>query len=109
MNPQLSATCPRTIRYRRSYAWHRQYAQPIRNRGTVNPQLGHSFWLYVVWNPLNNPKSVPVMIQNPAKHPEHAAKPVVAARFNDTPAEAIEISGHKMIKLKTHIQRGNHT
>jgi len=30
------------------------------------------------------------MIQNPAKHLEHAAKPVVSARFYDVPAEAIE-------------------
>ncbi len=30
------------------------------------------------------------MIQNPAKHLEHAAKVVVSARFYDVPAEAIE-------------------
>lgn len=29
------------------------------------------------------------MIQNPAKHLEHAAKPVVSARYYDIPAEAI--------------------
>lgn len=29
------------------------------------------------------------MIQNPAKHLEHAAKPVVSARFYDISAEAI--------------------
>ena len=52
-------------------------------------QLGDSFWLYVVWNPLANPGPVPVMIQNPAKVLEHAAKPVVSARFYDIPADAI--------------------
>ena len=30
------------------------------------------------------------MIQNPAKHLEHAAKPVVSARFCDIPADAIQ-------------------
>ena len=29
------------------------------------------------------------MIQNPAKHLEHAAEPVVSARFYDIPAESI--------------------
>jgi len=53
-------------------------------------QLGDSFWLYVVWSPLQNPDPVPVMIRNPAKVLEHAAKPVVSARFWDIPAEAIE-------------------
>jgi len=52
-------------------------------------QLGDSFWLYVVWNPLQNPDSVPVMIQNRAKYLEHAAKPVVAARFYDISADLI--------------------
>ena len=52
-------------------------------------QLGDSYWLYVVWNPLNDPEPLPVMIQNPAKHLEHAAKPVVSARFYDIPAQAI--------------------
>jgi hypothetical protein len=53
-------------------------------------QLGDSFWLYVVWNPLQTPDPRPVMIQNPAKVLEHAAKPVVSARFYDIPAAAVE-------------------
>jgi len=53
-------------------------------------QLGDSFWLYVVWDPLNNPAALPVMIQNPARHLEHAAKPVVSARFYDISADAIQ-------------------
>ena len=71
----------------------RMAGQPIRlttNEWYKAQQLGDSFWLYVVWNPLNNPNSVPVMIRNPAKHLEHAAKPVVSARFYDIPADAIE-------------------
>ena len=53
-------------------------------------QLGDSYWLYVVWNPLNNPDSTPLCIQNPAKHLDHAKKEVVAARYFDIPADAIE-------------------
>ena len=33
---------------------------------------------------------MPLMIQNPAKHLEHVAKPVVTARYYDIPAEAVE-------------------
>ncbi|MBI4677024.1 MAG: DUF3883 domain-containing protein [Elusimicrobia bacterium] len=71
----------------------RKKGQPIRlttNEWYKAQQLGDSFWLYVVWNPLNNPDPLPVMIQNPAKHLEHAAKPVVSARFYDIPADAIQ-------------------
>ena len=53
-------------------------------------QLGDSYWLYVIWDPLHDPDPTPVMIQNPAKRLEHAAKPVVSARFYDVAAEAIE-------------------
>jgi hypothetical protein len=64
-------------------------------------QLGDSFWLYVVWNPLQNPDPEPVMIQNPAKCLEHAAKPVVAARFYDIAADFIaEAAGrHRSLNL----------
>ena len=71
----------------------RKKGQPIRlttNEWYKAQQLGDSFWLYVVWSPLQNPDPVPIMIQNPAKHLEHAAKPVVSARFYDIPAEAVE-------------------
>lgn len=53
-------------------------------------QLGDSYWLYVVWDPLGNPDAEPLRIQNPAKRLEHAAKPVVSARCFDVPALAIE-------------------
>jgi len=52
-------------------------------------QLGDSYWLYVVWDPLGKPDAIPVMIQNPAKHLDHAKKEIVAARFFDIPAAAI--------------------
>jgi len=60
-------------------------------------QLGDSFWLYVVWDPLGKPDAEPLRIQNPAKHLDHAKKEIVAARFFDIPAAAIEQAA---IKLK---------
>jgi hypothetical protein len=80
----------------------RKKGQPIRlttNEWYKAQQLGDSFWLYVVWNPLENPDPVPVMIQNPAKQLEHAAKPVVSARFYDIPAESIKGAAGKQRKL----------
>ncbi len=53
-------------------------------------QLGDSYWLYVVWDPLNNPNPEPVRIQNPVKHLDHAKREVVAARYFDIPATAVE-------------------
>jgi hypothetical protein len=58
-------------------------------------QLGDSYWLYVVWDPLGKPDAEPLRIQNPARHLEHAAKPVVAARFFDIPAAAVEDAAGK--------------
>jgi hypothetical protein len=53
-------------------------------------QLGDTYWLYVVWNPLDNPDREPLVIRNPAKHLDHAKKEIVAARYFDIPAAAIE-------------------
>jgi hypothetical protein len=53
-------------------------------------QLGDSYWLYVVWDPLGKPDAEPLRIQNPAKHLDHAKKEVVAARYFDIPAAAVE-------------------
>ncbi|MCG2658770.1 MAG: DUF3883 domain-containing protein, partial [Kiritimatiellae bacterium] len=81
----------------------RMAGQPIRlttNEWYKAQQLGDSFWLYVVWNPLNNPNSVPVMIQNPAKHLEHAAKPVVSARFYDISAESIQKAALRILQTE---------
>ena len=30
--------------------------------------LGDTYWPYVVWDPLENPDAVPIMVQNPGKH-----------------------------------------
>src|SRR5438093_1276185 len=53
-------------------------------------QLGDSYWLYVVWDPLGKPDAEPLRIQNPAKHLDHAKKEIIAARYFDIPASAIE-------------------
>lgn len=53
-------------------------------------QLGDTYWLYVVWDPLHNPDPTPVMVQNPAKHLDYAKKEIVAARYYDLPANAVE-------------------
>ena len=58
-------------------------------------QLGDSYWLYVVWDPLGKPSPEPLRIQNPAKHLDHAKKEVVAARFFDIPAAAVEEAAGK--------------
>ena len=52
-------------------------------------QLGDSYWLYVVWDPLGTPDSLPLIIRNPVKHLDHAKREVFAARFYLIPAEAI--------------------
>jgi hypothetical protein len=53
-------------------------------------QLADSYWLYVVWDPLDNAGAEPLRIQNPAKHLDYAKREVAAARYFDIPAEAIE-------------------
>ena len=53
-------------------------------------QLGDSYWLYVVWDPLGTPDPEPLIIRNPVKHLDHAKREVVAARHYDIPAAAIE-------------------
>ena len=71
----------------------RKRGQPIRlttNEWYKALQLGDSYWLYVVWDPLGKPDPEPIRIQNPAKHLDHAKKEVVAARFFDIPAAAID-------------------
>ncbi len=52
-------------------------------------QLGDSYWLYVVRDHLGiNPELV--VIRNPAAKLEHAKKEIVAARYYEIPAEAID-------------------
>jgi superfamily II DNA or RNA helicase len=76
----------------------RQPGQTIRltwNEWNKAQQLGDTYWLYVVWGPLDNPDPTPLIIQNPAKHLDHAKKEVVAARFFDIPAAAVEDAADK--------------
>lgn len=71
----------------------RKRGHPIRlttNEWYKAQQLGDSYWLYVVWDPLSNPDPTPLIIQNPAKHLDHAKREVVAARYFDLPGEAVE-------------------
>jgi superfamily II DNA or RNA helicase len=70
----------------------RMRAQPVRlttNEWYKATQLGDTYWLYVVWDPLDGPDPVPIMVQNPAKHLDHSKREVVAARYYDLPADAI--------------------
>ena len=71
----------------------RRRGWPIRlttNEWYKAQQLGDTYWLYVVWDPLDNSDAVPVMIRNPAKYLDYAKKEVVAARYYDLPFNAVE-------------------
>jgi len=80
----------------------RRRGQPIRlttNEWYKATQLADSYWLYVVWNPLDSPDAEPMRIQNPAKHLDHAKREVVAARYYDIPADAIQSAAEKQREL----------
>ena len=71
----------------------RKRGQPVRlttNEWYKAQQLGDTYWLYVVWDPLHDPNPIPLMVQNPARHLDYAKREVVAARYYDIPAEALE-------------------
>jgi superfamily II DNA or RNA helicase len=73
----------------------RKRGQPIRlttNEWYKAIQLGDSYWLYVVWDPLENPKSQPIIVQNPAKCLDHAKREIAATRFYEIPANAVEVA-----------------
>ncbi len=75
----------------------RKRGQPVRlttNEWYKAQQLGETYWLYVVWDPLDSPDPIPVMVQNPAKHLDYAKKEVIAARYYDLPANAVEQAAH---------------
>jgi len=71
--------------------------QPVRlttNEWYKAQQLADTYWLYVVWNPLGeNPELV--RIQNPAAKLDHAKREIVAARFFEIPAEAVQQAAHQ--------------
>ena len=71
----------------------RKRGQPVRlttNEWYKAQQLGDTYWLYVVWDPLEDPDPVPLMVQNPTVRLDYAKKEVVAARYYDLPADAVE-------------------
>ena len=71
----------------------RRRGQPVRlttNEGDKARQLGDTYWLYVVWDPLDDPDPAPFMIRKPAEHLDYAKKEIAAARYYDLPAEAVE-------------------
>ena len=80
-------------RIRRIEVKGRTRGQPIRlttNEWYKAAQLGDSYWLYVVWDPLCNPDPQPIVLRNPVKHLDHAKREVIAARHYDIPPNAIE-------------------
>jgi superfamily II DNA or RNA helicase len=89
---------------RRIEAKGRSRGQPIRlttNEWYKATQLGDSYWLYVVWDPLGNPDQEPMRIRNPVKHLDHAKREVVAARYFDIPADAIESAARIQVETRS--------
>jgi hypothetical protein len=54
-------------------------------------QLGSSYWLYVVWEPLG-PNPELMIVQDPAKHLDHAKREVIASRYYEIDAVAIAMA-----------------
>jgi len=75
----------------------RMRGQPVRlttNEWYKAQQLAETYWLYVVWDPLgDNPELV--KIQNPAAKLDYAKRAIVAARFFEIPAEAVQQVAHR--------------
>jgi len=68
--------------------------QPVRlttNEWYNAQQLGETYWLYVVWDPLGDSPEL-VKIQNPAAQLDHAKKEIVSSRFFEIPADAIGVA-----------------
>ncbi len=66
--------------------------QPVRltvNEWYKAQQLAETYWLYVVWDPLGDSPEL-VRIHDPAAKLDHAKREIVAARFYEIPADAIE-------------------
>ena len=71
----------------------RRRGQPVRlttNEWYKAQQLGDTYWLYVVWDPLDAPDPAPLRVRNPAARLDHAKQEVAAARYYDLPAAAVE-------------------
>ncbi len=71
----------------------RRRGRPVRlttNEWYRAQQLGDTYWLYVVWDPLDAPAPRPLMIRNPARRLDHAKQEAALSRYYDVPAAAIE-------------------
>ena len=70
----------------------RTRGQPVRmttNRWLKARQLGKTYCLYVVWDPLE-PGAEPISVQDPAQGLEYAAREVLVVAGYEMPAEAVE-------------------
>jgi len=71
--------------------------QPVRlttNEWYKAAQLADTYWLYVVWNPLGDSPEL-VRIHNPVAKLDHAKREIVAARFYEIPADAVQHAASK--------------
>ncbi|HLA80767.1 MAG TPA: DUF3883 domain-containing protein, partial [Thermoleophilia bacterium] len=81
----------------------RMRGQPVRlttNEWYKAQQLAETYWLYVVWDPLGKTPEL-VRIQNPAARLDHAEREIVAARFFEIPAEAVDLVGKSGLSGRT--------
>ncbi|MFQ5854061.1 MAG: helicase-related protein [Anaerolineae bacterium] len=92
LGPADPATGHRPVR--RIEVKGRARGQPVHlgtNQWLKARQLRDTYWLYVVWDPLEaGPDTEPVCIQDPAHRLEYAAREVRILSGYDIPAEAIE-------------------
>ncbi len=73
----------------------RRRGQPVRlttNEWYKAQQLAETYWLYVVWDPLGDTPEI-VRIHNPVAKLDHAKREIVAARFYEISAEAVQNAG----------------
>ncbi len=90
LGPADPATGRRAVR--RIEVKGRARGQPVRmttNEWLKARQLGETYWLYVVWDPLA-PRAQPVCVQDPARALEHAVRQVQVVAGYEVPAEAID-------------------
>ena len=79
-------------RVRRIEVKGRARGQPVRltvNEWLKARQLGETYWLYVVWDPVE-PGAEPVCVPDPAHTLEHTAREVRVLSGYEVPAEAVE-------------------
>ena len=93
-DPQTGYRDP-TVDIRRIEVKGRMRGQPIRlttNEWYKAQHLGQTYWLYVVWDPLESGHEL-VRIQNPAQKLDHAKRERVVARRFEIPADAVHALG----------------